>query len=248
MADEHEQQTKVNNLSEQLKSLKTELNQTVSDFEERQALRAQLDSDIQELQKLLPTLKAERSETIRDTELRRAEIGKSEDALAQRQRDASVSFTKRDEALKLREETLRGREAAIDTKTKEHNDKIAGMQLRLAELAKQEGNLLATIEENKSILETQTRQKSINASSIDSQQILFEEEVQRFQARVDATRKELAEIMTKVKAANDAAVDPQRQLKAQEEEIRRKKADLDVYETRIRARWRFLFPDKAINI
>lgn len=248
MADEHELQLKVDNLKEQLKSMTTELNQKVIGFEEKQQLLIQMESNIKTLEVKLTSLRAEEIAINRSLDLRNIETVQAEASVVKREIAFSSVCEKRESDILARENAVTAREKQIDSKTKEHNELIAGAQAQVVDFTSQTVALAEKVKTNVEKVAEQKREIDLNQMTISSQHILFEEQMQRFQERINEKKEELAANTEKNRKIVEDALEPQRQMKMQEDELKRKRSDLDIYESRIRARWRYMFPDRPINI
>lgn len=248
MANKQAAKAKVDNLQEHLRILKSELDIVAASLNAAISQRDSAKAEYSEYQELVNSAKKDLESTLSTTQKIQQEVERQEQVLEENKLNFSKYCNGREETFERREIEVSAKEAEKEREYSRIAKDIDELNIRMGKLSAQEQDLLLSIEENKTTLDLQKREIAINTGTIDSQRVLFNEELARFDARILDANKTLESIKAAIEVEREKTILPLQNLKAFEEQLNKRKSDLDIYETRVRARWAYLFPDRPLNI
>lgn len=179
---------------------------------------------------------------------RTSQLNEREETLSSMRADDEKRLKKYEDSIIQREWNVVAKENADSERERLCNERIQNLNLRIASLITQESNQLYSVEENTRTIEDQEIKKDIGRSQLDSQRELFAQENTRFDSVIDAKKKEIDRLDLEAKESLRQVAAPMQNLERERLDLKRLKSDIDIYQSRVQARWDFLYPGQVMNL
>jgi hypothetical protein len=180
--------------------------------------------------------------------VRTSQLNDREAAIVSMRESDEKRVKNHEDSLERREWNIVAKESALSETERLCNERVKDLNVRIAVLVAQESKQLSSIDENQRVIEELNTKRDIGRSQIDSQRELFAQEETRYNTVIESKKKEIERLDAEAKESLRQVSAPLENLRRKELELMRTKSDIDIYQSRVQARWDYLYPGQVMNL